>query len=87
MQCCGVYNSSDFADATKFNKTNPWWNPSMNATWQNFTVPITCCNVGNVFQSNWNSLPSNQLEASADCAVSGIGIYQTVSLFQWIIRK
>jgi hypothetical protein len=53
----------------------------------NFTYPITCCDVGNVFQTNWNNLPSSQLQGFANCAAYGTNIYTTVSFYQLIIRN
>lgn len=87
LKCCGVYNGSDFLNATNFNRTNPWWNSNMNSTWQNFTFPLTCCNVGTGFQSNWDSLPASTLESAVSCASdpTGANIYPTVSLCQCII--
>ena len=46
-----------------------------------FKYPITCCSIGDVFQSNWNNLPADDFKKATNCAQTGNGIYQQVSLF------
>jgi hypothetical protein len=57
-----------------------------NAT-EYFTYPITCCNVGNAFSTNWNSLPVSTLQSLVYCAVNGTNIYTEVSLVNCIIEN
>jgi hypothetical protein len=52
-----------------------------------FKYPITCCNISNIFTTNWNDLPLNQLESVAYCAINGTNINPTVSLFDCIKNK
>jgi hypothetical protein len=35
----------------------------------------------NKVQDNWNSLPVDQLQQAANCAVYGTNVYEVVSLF------
>lgn len=74
FQCCGVANKSDFTNPppTPWNRTNPWGGLA-------FTYPLTCCPMGDV-QQNWNSLPVEQLQLAANCAVYGDNIYEKVNL-------
>jgi len=74
---------SDFAQTRKWNRTNPWWNPSMSITMKEFVYPLTCCPMNRI-QENWNTLPVDQLQQAANCAVTGNNIYEVVSL---LIRK
>ncbi|CAF3630881.1 unnamed protein product [Adineta steineri] len=74
FQCCGVYNRSDFDGTKKWNRTNIWANASLgNST--NFEYPLTCCNMGNVFTTNWNDFNSAQLQSAATCAMTGNNTY------------
>lgn len=79
FKCCGVYNGTDLLDpAAQWNKTNPWWTSSMDNSTRTFKYPITCCNIGNVFRSDWNNLPADDLKNFSNCAISGNGVYQDV---------
>ncbi len=51
----------------------------------NLTYPITCCNVGNIFTTNWNDLPFSEMERVGYCAVNGTNLYNQVRLFNNII--
>ena len=73
FKCCGVEGKGDFANATKWNRDNPW------VSGTKFTYPLTCCPLSS-FQQDWNNLPVDQLKQAASCALNGIGIYETVSL-------
>lgn len=59
----------------------------MSSTLHNFTYPITCCDVGNAFTTNWNDIQFSQLQSIAYCAINGTNIYQTVSLFMIVLWK
>ena len=45
-----------------------------------FEYPLTCCPLGDGKQ-DWNNLPLDQLESTAQCAVYGTKLYQQVSWF------
>ncbi|CAF0947953.1 unnamed protein product [Rotaria sordida] len=73
FKCCGVDSKFDFINTTKWNKTNPWAS-TMGNGYKNFTYPITCCNISNVFTEDWNNLPFDKLQSVAYCAVNGTHI-------------
>jgi hypothetical protein len=52
----------------------------MSSSLQNFTYPITCCNVSNVFTTDWNNLPFDKLQSYATCAATGTGLNNQVSV-------
>ena len=66
LQCCGAINQYDYLNATNWNRTNPY---QPNIT---LTVPFTCCPLNST--KNWDSLPSNMVEANT-CATTGINAY------------
>ncbi len=66
LQCCGAVNESDYANATNWNRTDPY-QPALN-----LTVPFTCCPLG--VSSSWTTLPTN-FSAADQCADTGINAY------------
>jgi len=66
LQCCGAVNSSDFANATNWNRTDPY-QPGVN-----LIVPFTCCPLGTV--KSWSELPTN-FSAADQCATTGLNAY------------
>jgi hypothetical protein len=66
LQCCGVVNQNDYANATYWNRTDPY---QANAT---LIVPFTCCPLNST--KTWNGLPTNMIEADT-CATTGINAY------------
>jgi len=75
FQCCGVEGNSDFDGAIKWDRTNPWGNPSVPQTMA-FRYPLTCCPLRNM-QTDWNNLPIEQMNEAASCAINGTGVYET----------
>ncbi|CAF0753198.1 unnamed protein product [Adineta ricciae] len=75
LKCCGVENNTDFDGAMQWNRSNPWAEPLVPQS-ASFRYPLTCCPFPNG-QSNWNSLPVDQLSEVAKCAVYGTGVYET----------
>ena len=75
-------NKNDFAGAIKWNRTNPWWNPSMPIVAREFRYPLTCCPL-NKIRDNWKNLPTDQLQQAATCALYGTNIYEIVNLFSF----
>ncbi len=70
FKCCGIESKNDFDIATKWNRTNPWWNNSMPIENKNFKYPLTCCPIN----KNWTVINS-----IISCAINGSDIYETVS--------
>jgi hypothetical protein len=52
----------------------------MSTSLQNFTYPVTCCDVGNVFTTNWNDLPLSSLQNYSNCAITGNGTHEIVRM-------
>lgn len=78
LKCCGVYGSSDLtASDAVWDRTNPWYNQSSNQPQQNFTYPITCCDLGSAYTSDWNNLPTSTLQSFTSCAINGTGHHAT----------
>lgn len=80
FQCCGVRDRSDFNVTQIWDRRNPWWNSSMSMD-ENFTYPLTCCPIGNVFSKNWDDLPLDKLQSAATCATTGNFTYSIVRSF------
>jgi len=79
LKCCGVFNQSDLSSPEAiWNRTNPWYTSGSNADTMNFTYPITCCNLGDSYTSNWDNLPTGTLESYASCALNGTGLHTSV---------
>jgi len=66
LQCCGAVNSTDFSNATNWNRTDPY------QTGVNLTIPFTCCPLGGA--KSWSQLPTN-FSAADTCATTGLNAY------------
>lgn len=66
LHCCGAVSKYDYANATRWNRTNPYQSD------KNLTVPFTCCPLN--IDNSGNGIPTNMSEANT-CATTGINAY------------
>jgi hypothetical protein len=71
-------NKTDFDEATKWNRTDPWSISTQTILTNRFSYPLTCCPM-NKTQDNWIKFSEDQLRQAAVCAHTGIKIYEVVS--------
>ncbi len=69
LQCCGIESKNDFDVASKWNRTNPWWNNAIPIENRNFKYPLTCCPINDILNK----------DRVMSCAINGSDIYEIVS--------